>query len=287
MTRACLPFDPATRRPRIAPPPGAIDCHAHIFGPIDRFPFISDRSFTPPEAMVADYLRMLDTLGFERGVIVHGSVHGTDNRPSAAAIAQAPDRLRGVAVIDASFDDAAIAALHEQGFRGTRMSTVVRGGPGFGALEAIAGRVKAFSWHLVVHVNRSSELIELAPRLLATGLTIVFDHAARIAGSEGIGAPAYRTLLELLATDRAWIKLSGLHRMSSGPWPWRDQQRIVEGLIAARLDRLVWGTDWPHPNHFDLVPNDGDLFDAFCEWVPDATMRTHILVDNASALYRF
>lgn len=287
MTRACLPFDPATRRPRIAPPPGAIDCHAHIFGPIDPYPFVPERSFTPPEALVTDYLRMLDTLGFARGVIVQGSVHGTDNRPSAAAIAHAPDRFRGVAVVDASFTEAAIAALHGQGFRGTRMSTVLRGGPGFDTLDAIADRIRPFGWHVVIHVNHSIDMLALAPRLLATGLTIVIDHAARIVGAEGIKAPAYRTLLELLATDRAWIKLSGLHRMSSEPWPWRDQQAIVEGLVAARPDRLVWGTDWPHPNHFDRVPNDGDLFDAFCEWVPDPALRRRILVDNPSALYGF
>jgi predicted TIM-barrel fold metal-dependent hydrolase len=287
MTRPCLPFDPDTRVPRMRAPAGATDCHAHIFGPVSQHPFVPERSFTPPEALVADYLRMLDTLGFARGVIVHGSAHGTDHRPSLAAIATAPDRLRGVAVVDASFDAAAIDALDRAGFRGTRMSTVVKGGPGFGNLEAIAARVKPFGWHLVVHVNRSDELVDLAPRLLATGTTIVVDHVARIRGEEGVRAPAFRTLRDLLATDRCWIKLSGLHRTSSEAAPWHDMGRLVHALVAERPDRLLWGTDWPHPNHFDWMPNDGDLLDAFGTWIEDDAMRRRILVDNPATLYGF
>lgn len=287
MTRACLPFDPDTRVPRTRAPAGATDCHAHIFGPVARYPFVPERSFTPPEALVGDYLRMLDTLGFARGVIVHGSAHGTDNRPSREAIATAPDRLRGVAVVDVSFDEAAIDALDRAGFRGTRMSTVVKGGPGFANLEAIAARVRPFGWHLVVHVNRSAELVELAPRLLATGATIVVDHVARIRGEEGVNAPAFRVLKELLATDRCWIKLSGLHRTSAEAAPWHDMGRLVHALVTERPDRLLWGTDWPHPNHFDWMPNDGDLLDAFGAWVAEEAMRRRILVDNPATLYGF
>lgn len=287
MTRPCLPFDPHTRVPAWRPPPGAVDCHAHIFGPVARFPFVAERSFTPPEALVTDYLRMLDVLGMARGVIVHGSAHGTDNRPSAAAIAAAPDRLRGVAVIDPTFDAAAVDELHRSGFRGARMSTVVKGGPGFGSLEAIAARVKPFGWHLVVHVNRSAELVDLAPRLLATGATIVVDHVARIRGDEGTGAPAFRVLLDLLDTGRCWVKLSGLHRTSGAAYPWLDMQPLVAGLAKDHASRLLWGSDWPHPNHFDWMPNDGDLLDAFAEWVADETLRRAILVENPALLYGF
>jgi 2-pyrone-4,6-dicarboxylate lactonase len=287
--RDCPGPDPDTRRPRIAPPPLACDCHAHVFGPTERFPYVEGRSFTPPQALAPAYRRMLDVLGVQRSVIVHGSVHGTDNRPSAEAIAELnrlrPDSCRGIAVIDPECTEAGIAQLHEQGFRGARMSTVVKGGPGFGSLERIAARVRPFGWHLVVHVNRSSELVDLAPRLLATGATLVVDHVARVRGDEGITSPGYRCLLSLMDTGRCWVKLSALHRTSSQAWPWRDMQPLVEGVLRANPERVLWGSDWPHPNHYDAMPNDGELLDALAEWIPDAALRARVLVDNPAALY--
>lgn len=283
--KACLPPDPNVRPPVFRPPAGSCDCHAHVFGPSIKYPFVAERSFTPPDCLVSDYLKTLDALGFSRGVIVHGSAHGVDNRVSADAIAQAPDRLRGVAVVDATFDDKDIAALDRAGFRGTRMSTVVKGGPGFGQLEEIAARVGPFGWHLVTHVQRSVELVDLAPRLLATGLPLVVDHIARITASEGLAAPAYQTLLSLLDTGRTWVKLSALSRTSNKSFPWDDMKPLVQGVIAHRPDRILWGTDWPHPNMFDGMPNDGDLMDAFASWVPDPGQQTQILVENPAALY--
>jgi predicted TIM-barrel fold metal-dependent hydrolase len=248
---------------------------------------VADRSFTPPDAPVARYLAMLDAVGFRRGVLVQGSVHGADNRVTLKAVQTAPDRLRGVAVIGPDTAENEIAALDAAGFRGTRMSTVVRGGPGFGNLEEIAAKVRSCGWHLVVHVNKSEELVALAPRLLATGLTIVVDHIARITAEEGTGARAWPVLLDLLATGRGWVKLSALHRTSRAAFPWGDMTPLVQGVLHAAPDRVLWGTDWPHPNHYDEMPNDGDLVDAFAAWVTDPELRERVLVQNPAALYGF
>lgn len=180
MTRLCLAPDPDTRRPDYRAAASASDCHAHVFGPPHLFPYVEQRSFTPPDALVEPYLRMLDTIGIERAVLVQGSVHGPDNRAVARAVSSAPARLRGVAVIGPDTAEAEIRALHAQGFRGTRLSTVVKGTPGFEHLETIAGKVRAPGWHVVVHVNRADELTALAPPLIATGCPLVIDHIARV-----------------------------------------------------------------------------------------------------------
>jgi 2-pyrone-4,6-dicarboxylate lactonase len=288
MTRPCLPPDPDTRRPAYRAPPLACDCHAHVFDDYARWPLSPVRSFTPPEAPVGDFLKMLDTLGIDRGVVVHSSAYGTHTGVSEQAVRAHPDRLRGVAVTAPDTPHADLERLNEAGFSGTRLSTVVKGTLGFDALEAIAARVKPFDWHVAVHVGRSAELVDLAPRLLATGNTIVIDHIGRVRGDEGVGSPGYRTLLDLLSTGRVWVKVSALHRTSSQPAPpWTDMRPLVEGVLQARPDRVVWGTDWPHVNQYDDMQNDGDLLDAFAHWVQDDGLREQVLVRNPAVLYRF
>ncbi len=287
MTRACLPPDPNTRTPRYRPPPRACDCHAHVFQDFATYPLSPNRSFTPPESGVADYLRMLDALGVERGVIVHSSAYGTDTRVSEAAVRSAPTRLRGVAVTAPDTPHADLERLDAAGFCGSRISTVVKGTLGFDALEAIAARVRPFGWHIAVHVNRADELVDLAPRLLATGNPIVIDHIARVRADEGTRSRGYQALLDLLRSDRCWVKVSALHRTSGQAMPWDDMRPLVEGVLALRPDRVVWGSDWPHPNQYDEMQNDGDILDAFAGWVRDDGLRQQVLVHNPAALYRF
>lgn len=288
MTRPCLPPDPNTRRPSFTVPPKACDSHVHIFGDADRFPLSPNRSFTPPPAPVSALLGMLDALGVERGVVVHSSAYGTDTRASEEAVRAAPQRLRGVAVTDASTPVERLRQLDAAGFSGTRLSTVVKGTASFDQLEAIAANVRPFGWHVAVHVGQSVELVSLKQRLLDIGNTIVIDHIGRVRADEGVQSPGYQALLELLDTGRCWVKISALHRTSSQAYPWRDMQPLVDGIVRARPDRIVWGTDWPHVNQYgDDMQNDGDLFDAFAQWVPDEAMRQRILVDNPAELYRF
>ncbi|OFZ88213.1 MAG: hypothetical protein A2V78_03385 [Betaproteobacteria bacterium RBG_16_64_18] len=288
MTIPCPGPDPNTKQPNYKAPARACDCHAHVFGPVAAYPLTPNRSFTPPDSPIGDYLQMLATLGIERAVLVQGSAHGTDNSATLDAIAQAGNRFRGVAVIEPTVTDAELERLHGGGIRGCRMSTMVKGGVGFESLEGLAARVLGLGWHLVLHLNRSIELVDLAPRLLASGATFVVDHLARVRGDEGLEAPGFRMLLRLLKeTECCWVKLSSLYRLSGEPYPYRDMLPMINAVVEARPDRVLWGSNWPHPIHHGPMPNDGDLLDAFAQWIPTEALRHRILVDNPATLYGF
>jgi predicted TIM-barrel fold metal-dependent hydrolase len=255
-----------------------------VFGPPETYPFVDTRSFTPPTATVQDWLRVLDRLGLARGVLVQGSAHGTNNRVTLDAIAASQGRALGVAVIGPETTDGELAALHAGGMRGARLSSVVSGGPGLAVIDQVAERIRPLGWHLVVHVGRSAELAVLAPQLIATGLPLVIDHLGNALAEEGEDAPGITMLLELLALGH-WTKISALHRNSPGPAPWADVKPLVRRVLRARPDRVLWGTDWPHVNHYAEMPNDGDLMDAFADWVPEAALQRAVLVDNPARLY--
>jgi len=287
MTRDCLAPEPHTRKPLYKPPPKSCDSHVHVFGDFTKFPLSPTRSFTPPEAPVTDMRKMLDVIGIERAVIVHSSAYGLDTRVSEAAVLSDTEHLRGVAVTGPDTPQKDIERLNAAGFCGTRLSTVVKGTLSFNSLEAIAANVRPFDWHIAVHINKSDELIALAPRLLSMGNSFVIDHIARVRGDEGIHSPGYKVLIDLLASGRCWVKVSALHRTSSEDAPWNDMRPLVEGVLEARPDRVVWGTDWPHVNQYDSMQNDGDLLDAFAHWVSDEHLREQVLVHNPAVLYRF
>ncbi len=283
----CQGPDRALRTPRFRAPRGATDTHAHVFGPRDRYPFSPERSYTPPDATIDQYLALLATLGFDRGVIVQGGANGTDNRVTLDAVATAPDRLRGVAVIPSGLGDAALAELDAGGIRGVRMSTVVRGGVGFDHLDRLGAEVAPLGWHVMLHFHASGELIDAAPQLEALRCAFVLDHMARTTGAEGIASPAFAMLLRLLDTDRAWIKLASLYRLSSEPYPHADMLPMIHEVVRRRPDRILWGSNWPHPIHTGAMPNDGDLVDLIPLWVPDPAVQTAMLVANPAALYGF
>ena len=284
MSQPCPPPDPDVRRPRFVPPPGAWDCHAHVLGPPEIFPYVAARGFTPPTATVQGWLRVLDTLGLARGVLVQASVHGTDNRVTLAAMGASHGRALGVAVIAPDIADDELAALDAAGIRGARLSSAVPGGPGLDPLEGIAARIRPLGWHLQIHVGQSAELAELTPRLLATDVPVVIDHLGHALPDEAEDAPGVSALLELLRLGH-WTKISALHRTSREEAPWADMKPLVRRVLQARPDRILWGTDWPHVNHFAQMPNDGDLMDAFADWVPESELQRAILVDNPNRLY--
>jgi 2-pyrone-4,6-dicarboxylate lactonase len=284
MTRPCPGPDPDTRKPRFTPPPGSWDCHAHVFGPPETYPYVENRSFTPPPATLAQWLHVLDTLGIDRGVAVQGSVHGTDNQVTMDAIAASKGRLLGVAVIGLETSDDELAKLNAAGIRGARLTNVVAGGPGLAPLEAIADRIRPLGWHLQFLVAHSVQLAELLPRLLAADIPLVVDHLAHALPAEGDDAPGISALLELLRRGH-WTKISALHRLSKQDAPWADMKPLVRRVLRERPDRILWGTDWPHVNHFDAMPNDGDLLDAFADWMPEAALQRAVLVDNPTRLY--
>jgi predicted TIM-barrel fold metal-dependent hydrolase len=260
-----------------------------VFGPAGQFPYAEGRGYTPPDCPIESYLTLLDTLGLERGVIVHGSAHGSDNRVTLHGIAQAPDRLRGVAVVDPDITDNELEQMDRGGIRGIRLSTMLKGAFGTEHLEPLADRIKGLGWHIVIHLDKVDEIAEIEPRLRALPVDIVVDHLGRARGGEGVENPGFQALLRLVHdTDTIWAKLSSWYRLSDKGPPYDDMTPLAEALIEARRDRIIWGSNWPHPILWDYpMPNDGDLLDQFMGWAGDEMTIHQILVDNPATLYGF
>jgi predicted TIM-barrel fold metal-dependent hydrolase len=278
-------------RPVVRTPAKACDTHAHVFGPAARFPYAEDRSYTPPDAPLAKYLGLLDTLGFARGALVQGSAHGRDNSAMLDALEQQPDRLRGVGVADAEVPAAELRRWHALGVRGLRFNHFFRdgqlhyrGGVPLDAARALAPIMRELDWHLQLWID-VKDLPDTIPVLRATGLPAVIDHMGRTDASVGIEAPGFQSLLRLLGAGGCWVKLSGAHRVSHLGPDYPDARALHEALVAENPEQLVWGSDWPHPRMEDAMPNAGHLLDLFNEWTPDDAIRRRILVDNPAKLY--
>jgi predicted TIM-barrel fold metal-dependent hydrolase len=293
---AAPPACPAPRPPsppHVSLPPGACDCHAHVFGPAARFPYAKERSYTPPDAPLADYLRMLDTLGFARGVLVQGSAHGRDNSALLDALRRHPGRLRGVAVADASVAADELRRWQRLGVRGLRFNHFFRGGQlhyrggvTLATARALAGTMAELGWHLQLWID-VKDLPETLPALAALPVPVVIDHMGRTDAGAGTGTPGFRSLLRLLGGGGGWVKLSGAHRVSSSAPDYPEARPFHEALVRENPERLVWGTDWPHPRIEGEMPDAGRLLDLFAEWTPDAATRRRILVENPARLYGF
>lgn len=287
MTRPCPgPLPP--KRPRYRAPAGACDTHAHIFGPYERFPLAADRQYSPPEAPVADYAQLLDTLGIERCVIVQPSSYATDNAAIADALGRLGTRSRGIAMVEPDEGDAELDRLNAQGFRGVRLTPGLRGGDPLTAVEALAPRLGRLGWHVDLMIDGPRDGAGLLPRLGALGVELVLDHFAQFTPAAGLGHPGFAALMDLLGTGRAWVKLSCADRLSPSGAPFADMAPLARALIDARPDRMLWGTDWPHVAHWDQpIPADCDLLDWTESWGIDSTTARRILVDNPAALYGF
>lgn len=270
------------------PPAGACDAHCHVFGPADRFPFAEGRSYTPPDAGIDAFEALQEHLGLTRAVFVQASCHGTDNSAMLAAIERGAGRYAGVAMIDESFTDADLARLHDAGVRGTRFNFVAHlgGAPDLDVFWRIVDRVAPLGWHIVLHFDakdlpRYSELLERMP------CPFVIDHMARVSTADGLDQGPFRTLLDVMTDERAWVKISGAERLTAdGPPPYDDVVPFARALIAAAPERILWGTDWPHPN-VRHMPDDGDLVDLLAAFAPDEAVRNQILVANPERLYGF
>jgi len=277
--------DPNPITPSYVPPPGACDSHCHIFGPGDRFPYAPGRRYTPPDAPKEKLRALHAHLGFSRAVLVQASCHGTDNRAMLDAIAFSQGTWRGVAMVPPEVSDADLEALHAGGVRGVRFNFVrhLGGAPDLQMVRKIAGRIAAFGWHLVLHLDAEDILTY---RDFLDGLTIPFviDHMGRVKAGEGLAQGPFRMLLELMKSPLAWIKISGPERVSSTGAPFHDAIPFAAALIGAAPDRVLWGTDWPHPN-VRQMPNDGHLVNLFAMACGDEAVRRTLLVDNPTRLY--
>jgi predicted TIM-barrel fold metal-dependent hydrolase len=285
-----IPFCPGpireTKKPAYQPPPGGTDCHAHIFGPPETFPYSDERSYTPEACTAADYAAMLATIGFSRAVLVQGGAHGTDNRAILAAVANDFEHYRGVAVIPTGLRSDQLALLNAGGIRGVRLSTMV--GFDFSHLARLAGEVEDLEWHVLLHFKHAAELLDVEPVLKRIRNPFVLDHLAHLTSADGVDSEPFRALLRLLDTDRCYVKLASLYRSSAEPYPHRDMLPLIHAVVKARPDRIIWGSNWPHPIHdHGEMPNDGDLVDLIPLWVPDPADQQKMLVDNPAVLYDF
>ncbi len=289
---ACLP-PLEVSRPRVPPPPNACDTHAHVFGPADRFPYAADRSYTPPDAPLEKYLGMLDTIGFDRGVLVQGSAHGHDNAAMLDALERQPSRLRGVAVADADVAPDTLRAWHRCGVRALRFNHFFRdgqlhyrGGVPLGVAAQHAPVMAELGWHLQLWID-VKDLPETIPALKSLGLPVVIDHMGRTDARAGTATPGFQSLLRAIGEGWCWTKLSGAHRLSRAAPDYPDARPFHDALVRANPERLVWGGDWPHPRVEGEMPDATHLFELFQWWTPDVATRHRILVTNPANLYGF
>jgi predicted TIM-barrel fold metal-dependent hydrolase len=286
---ACPPPDPNPRTPRYKAPANACDCHAHVIGPAARYPFVADRSYTPPDALLSDYLHMLRVIGIQRSVLVQPSMHGTDNTVMMNAIAAtAGIEMRAVVVVPSDVTDAELSALHQGGARGVRLNMIYSGGGvGLGEARTLAERIKSFGWHLQVLIDVTTIGDASIFKLAALPVPLVVDHMGHFDARKGKEDKGFQALLECTRRGNTWVKLSGANRLTAQEWPFADVRPLTEALVEAAPGRMVWGTDWPHTVSKTKMPNDGDLVDLLKGWVPDEQAMQRILVENPAELYNF
>jgi 2-pyrone-4,6-dicarboxylate lactonase len=285
--KTCLPPDPNPVKPGLSLPPGACDAHCHVFGPARKFPYAADRSYTPPDAPV-EMLRALHAhLGINRAVIVHASCHGSEMDVTLDAIASSGGLYRGVAVVEDAVTDRELERLHAGGIRGIRFNFVkhLGGVPDLSVFYRLLARIKPLGWHIVLHFD-AGDILEQRELLGRIDVPFIIDHMGRVRAGDGLEQKPFQALLALYRDNPlAWIKISGAERVSVGKRPFADAVPFARALIAVDAGRLLWGTDWPHPNITKDMPNDGALVDLLGEMCPDPAVRSRILVDNPTRMY--
>ncbi|MDB5903698.1 MAG: 2-pyrone-4,6-dicarboxylic acid hydrolase [Betaproteobacteria bacterium] len=278
--------DPNPVKPKYTPPPGACDAHCHIFGPGERFPYAPNRTYTPPDAGKETLKALHEHLGFSRAVLVQASCHGRDNSAMVDAMEWSKGAWRGVGMVDASVSDRELERLNTAGARGVRFNFVAHlgGAPDLAQVNEVIARIAPLGWHVELHLD-AHDIATYRDFLEKLPVPFIIDHMGRVEARLGLEQPAFRLLLDLVKTnERAWVKVSGAERVSSTGKPFRDAIPFGRALVEAAPDRMLWGTDFPHPNVTEM-PNDGESVDLFAEMVADDAVRTRILVDNPVKLY--
>lgn len=279
-------WHPAPSKPCFVPPAGAVDAHCHVFGPAAQFPFGTNAKYLPADAGPEMLFALRDRLGFARNVIVQASCHGTDNAATLDAIAESDGRARGVAVVDPAISAYDLDALHNGGMRGVRfnfLKRLVDNAPKDAFLDLAARLPK--HWHVVVYFE-TDILAELRPFLDAIAVPLVVDHMGRPDVSQGPDGPdmrAFRALLD--SRDDIYFKATCPDRLDPAGPPWDDFAAAVAPLVADYPGRALWGTDWPHPNMQDAIPDDGALVDTIPRIAPSPAQQQTMLVDTPLSLY--
>jgi 2-pyrone-4,6-dicarboxylate lactonase len=293
--KPCLPPKDTMEPVSFEVPSLACDCHAHIIGPDHQYPLAAERSYTPPENPLENYLSYLKRIGFERGVLVTPSPYGTDNATVIDALKMQPHTLRGIAVADANTSAQTLQQWKSAGVSGLRFNLyavggakVYKNGVGLDALKALAPSMHDLGLHAQIWVH-APDLVELAPELEQLKLPLVIDHMGRMNAALGRDNPGFQKLCQMLSAGTAWTKLSGADRNTNGDGQFEDIDQFAQALLAANPEQIVWGADWPHTNYFDpnRVPDDGALLNTLYRWAPSASLRKKILTDNPQRLYGF
>ncbi|MBE3637300.1 amidohydrolase family protein [Mangrovicoccus algicola] len=281
-----LPFHPDPSVPALALPEGACDAHCHVFGPAAQFPFAPERTYTPVDAPWEVLQALHARLGLQRTVLVQASCHGRDNAAMLDAIARSGGTCRGVAMTGPEIGDAELDRLHAGGVRGLRFNFVTHLGADadFDAVAGLCARIAPLGWHAVVHFD-ADRLETLAPVLKTLDLPLVIDHMGRVDASKGFDQPAWGMLLDLMEDPRFWVKVCGAERITRAGPPYADAVPFARELVARFPDRVLWGTDWPHPNIRKDMPDDGLLVDLLAEIAPDPAALRRLLVENPTRLY--
>jgi 2-pyrone-4,6-dicarboxylate lactonase len=286
----CPAADPHPRKPRLALPPKACDAVCHVIGPRHRFAFSAERKYDAPDAPYEALRHLHDVLGFERAALVQATPHGADNSAMVDALQRSEGRYRGVAILEGGEPEAELARLDAAGVCGVRFNFVrMLGGPPPAAVfERIVARVSELGWHIALHVG-GDDLLEHEHTLSRLELPVVIEHMGRVDIRQGLEQRSFKRMLALMKEQGFWVKIDMGDRLSlTGP-PYADVVPFAQAIVEAAPERVLWGTDWPHPMYQagKVMPNDGDLVDFFGACVPDAGLRERILVHNAARLYRY
>jgi 2-pyrone-4,6-dicarboxylate lactonase len=284
-----LCFDPAPTKPAFTPPAGAVDAHCHVFGPGDAFPYAPERKYTPCDAGRDKLYELRDFLGFERNVVVQATCHGTDNRAMVDALDHSRGRARGVATVNADIGEDALAAMHAAGVRGVRFNYVKRlVDPMPDAYyRDIVEKIAAFGWHVVVYFE-AADLAEKWDFFTSLPTVVVVDHLGRPDVTKSPDGPEFAQFLRFMERGNIWSKVTCPERLShSGPPAYDDFVPFARTVVERFPDRVLWGTDWPHPN-LNMVghmPDDGALVDIIPRIAISAELQRKLLVDNPMRLY--
>ncbi|MCO6184725.1 amidohydrolase family protein [Rhizobium sp. L1K21] len=282
-----LVFHPNPSKPTFKLPNGAVDAHCHVFGPAAEFPFAPERKYTPCDASKKQLFELRDFLGFSRNVIVQATCHGKDNRAMVDACRASNGMAKGIATVGKDITEAEIADMNDAGVKGVRFNFVKRlvdSTPKEDFL-AIAEKIKPFGWHIVVYME-APELEENIPFLKQLPVTVVFDHMARPDVTLGVDHPQFKLFVDLMKDEKFWSKVTCPERLSvTGPDTYDDVVPFAKTIVDLYPDRVLWGTDWPHPNLKSHMPDDGKLVDFIPRIATTPELQKKLLVDNPMRLY--
>ena len=287
MSAGYIPFHPNPSKPRYKPPAGAVDAHCHVFGPEAKFPYAPERKYTPCDAPKEKLFALRDFLGFSKNVIVQASCHSKDNRAMVDALETSDDRARGVAFVGAEVTDAELKAMDRAGVRGVRFNFVRRlvDFTPRDVLEGIAARIAPLGWHTVVYFEMA-DLPDLEAFFTALPTTVVVDHMGVPSVEKGVEHPENQRFLRMLEKHENMLtKVTCPERMSLAGPPYDDVVPFGRTLVERFPDRVIWGTDWPHPNQKKEAPHDGVLVDYIPKIAPTPAQQRALLVDNPMRLY--